>query len=169
MTKRIVINAAAISVTCSLLWGPVSTAAASTTSGPPLAASAPTSQSTAAAGWGASDWRDLAQRARAAGDPDGAAVSVLMAERAEAEGRRSPADARNIWTTIAKKAVIQALRYGADKLPAKIRPYVAKIIDVVEEIDQFQQGAVVLALTKAGVPYDVAVTAAQWIVVFIGL
>jgi hypothetical protein len=120
--------------------------------------------------WSASDWREIAARASAAGDEDGARVANAMAGRASGDSSaNSGGSTRNIWTTLAKKAVLQALRYGTNKLPAKIRPYVNKIINVVEEIDQFQQGAVVLALTKAGVPSDVAVAAAQWIVIFVGL
>lgn len=165
MTNRLLITSAGMLVATAIVCGPVAaptaTAAPATPSG--------TAQSLALSEWSAADWRDVAERARTAGDIDGAAISTQMAARADTGSPTGGADTRNIWTTIAKKAVIQALRYGVNKLPAKMRPFVNKIINVVEEIDQFQQGAVVLALTKAGVPYDVAVTTAQWIVVFVGL
>ncbi|WP_420361801.1 hypothetical protein AABM26_08115 [Curtobacterium aetherium] len=117
---------------------------------------------------GVSDWNDIAERASAAGDVEGVSVARAMAARAERPGQPGPAQ-RNIWTTIAKKAVIQVLRYSVNKLPANVRPYANKIIGVVEDLDQFQQGAVVTALVHVGVPTDVVITAAQWIVVFVGL
>lgn len=165
MTKRLLITASGMIMTAALLCGPVAATAATAA---PIGQTG-AAQSVPLSGWTTSDWQEVAERARAAGDIDGAVVSLRMAERVEAGAPTGQPGARNIWTTIAKKAVIQALRYGVNKLPAKMRPYVNKIIDVVEDIDQFQQGAVVLALTKAGVPYDVAVTAAQWIVIFVGL
>lgn len=166
MTKRVFTLAAGMVVTTALLCGPIATTAAATAAPVGLTS---VQQAEGISGWSAADWREIAERARAAGDLEGAEVSTRMAVRVDAGGANAGSGARNIWTTIAKKAVIQALRYGVNKLPAKIRPYVNKIINVVEEIDQFQQGAVVLALTKAGVPYDVAVAAAQWIVIFVGL
>jgi len=166
MTKRAFTMAAGMLVTTALLCGPIATTAAATAAPVGLSSA---QQTVGINGWSAEDWREIAERARAAGDLEGADVSIRMAERVDVGGATAGSGARNIWTTIAKKAVIQALRYGVNKLPAKIRPYVNRIINVVEEIDQFQQGAVVLALTKAGVPYDVAVTAAQWIVIFVGL
>lgn len=165
MNNRLPMITAGMLVTTALLCAPMAATAATTAPATPAAAPQPLALTT----WSASDWREVAERARTAGDLDGAAVSMRMAARAGAGNATGRVDPRNIWTTIAKKAVIQALRYGVNKLPAKMRPFVNKIINVVEEIDQFQQGAVVLALTKAGVPYDVAVTAAQWIVVFVGL
>jgi len=117
---------------------------------------------------GVEDWNEIAEQASAAGDAEGVSVARTMAARAERAGQPGAAQ-RNIWTTIAKKAVIQVLRYSVNKLPAKVRPYANKIIGVVEDLDQFQQGAVVTALVHVGVPTDVAITAAQWIVVFVGL
>lgn len=114
------------------------------------------------------DWNEIAERASAAGDAEGVSVARAMAARAERVAQGG-SEHRNIWTTIAKKAVIQVLRYSVNKLPAKVRPYANKIIGVVEDLDQFQQGAVVTALVHVGVPTDVAITAAQWIVVFVGL
>lgn len=165
MTKRLLLASTGIAISTALLCGPVAATAATAATATPAKAT----QSLTLSTWSAADRREVAERARTAGDLDGAAVSMEMAAHVDAGIPVERADSRNIWTTIAKKAVIQALRYGVNKLPAKMRPYVNKIIDVVEEIDQFQQGAVVLALTKVGVPYDVAVTAAQWIVVFVGL
>ncbi|WP_144765924.1 hypothetical protein [Curtobacterium sp. 9128] len=164
MTKRTLTMTTGIVVATALLCGPVAATAAS--------AAAPSGansiQVQPLAGWTTRDWQEVAERARAAGDAEGAVAALAASEHVASTATGDPVH-RNIWTTIAKKAVVAALRYGTNKLPAAIRPYVNKIINVVEEIDQFQQGAVVLALTKVGIPYDVAVTTAQWIVVFVGL
>jgi len=116
----------------------------------------------------AADWNEIAMRASAAGDAEGVSVARAMATRVE-RGDQVGSGHRNILVTLAKKALIQVLRYSVNKLPAKVRPYANKIVGVVEDLDQFQQGAVVTALVHAGVPTDVAITAAQWIVVFVGL
>lgn len=164
MIRRTLTTTAGMLIATALLCGPV-TATAATAQTP--AGTTPT-QARVVEGWTAADWREIADRARTAGDAAGSTAALAMSEHIGSATSGDPAQ-RNIWTTIAKKAVISALRYGTNKLPAAIRPYVNKIINVVEEIDQFQQGAVVLALTKVGIPYDVAVTTAQWIVIFVGL
>lgn len=124
--------------------------------------------SNARGNWSSADWREVAERSRAAGDLDGAAAAEAMADRAD-RGEGPDLGQRNIWTSIAKKAVIQVLRYSVDKLPKKIRPYASKIIKVVDEIDNFQEKAVVAALIHVGIPADVAAATAQWIVIFVGL
>jgi hypothetical protein len=166
MKKNVTLAAVGVVLVGSMVWAP---ALANATPNPHGTLSA-TPRSEVSLAWSASDWREVAARASAAGDEDGARVANTMAGRVAGDSLAARGGStQNIWTTIAKKAVLQALRYGTNKLPAKIRPYANKLINVVEEIDQFQQGAVVLALTKAGVPSDVAVAAAQWIVIFVGL
>lgn len=114
-----------------------------------------------------SDLREIETRARLAGDTraanDIAQYSKLISTS------KPGATTNNIITTVAKKALIATLRYGAGKLPPKIRPYAWKIADTLEAINNFQQGALIYALQMAGVPYDVAYTAAYWAVVFIGI
>lgn len=107
-----------------------------------------------------SDLNEIASKARIAGDTTGAnAVSQY------ANGKHS----RNIVSSVAKKALITVLRYGQHKLPAKIRPYAGKIINVIETVNDFQRGALTNALMAAGIPYDVADAAAYWCVVFLGI
>jgi len=116
----------------------------------------------------AADWNEIAMRASAAGDAEGVSVARAMATRVE-RGAPASSEHRNIWSALGKKALLEVLRYGINKLPAKIRPYVNKIIGVVEDLERFQQAAVVTALVHAGVPADVAAATAHWIVVFLGL
>ena len=101
--------------------------------------------------------------------PPIAAASVPLAPARGAELPAAAGDQRNIVSSLAKKALLEVLRHSISKVPAKIRPYVNKIIGVVEDLQQFQQTAVVSALVHAGVPSDVAATAAQWIILFLGL
>jgi hypothetical protein len=100
---------------------------------------------------------------------DSAASPISLAPDRGVEPPISAGDERNIVSSLAKKALLEVLRHGINKVPAKIRPYVNKIIGVVEDLEQFQQAAVVTALVHAGVPSDVAATAAQWIILFLGL
>jgi hypothetical protein len=169
MTKRVLITSAGMIITTALLCGPTTATVANATTA--TTGTAPTAASLKASldEWTAADRREVAGRARAVGDLEGAAVSAHLAERIEAGSGQHQNGTRNILTTVAKKLILQALRYGVNKLPAIIRPYASKIVNVIEDLNEFQQGTVVLALTKAGVPHDVAVATAQWIVVFIGL
>lgn len=125
MTKRLLLASTGIAISTALLCGPVAATAATAATATPAKAT----QSLTLSTWSAADRREVAERARTAGDLDGAAVSMEMAAHVDAGIPVERADSRNIWTTIAKEAVIQALRYGVNKLPAKMRPYVNKIID----------------------------------------
>ncbi|MCI1222869.1 MAG: hypothetical protein LKG16_07085 [Bifidobacterium subtile] len=74
----------------------------------------------------------------------------------------------NIITTIAKKAIIKVFRWGATKLPAKVRPYAWKIADFLETLQNWEEGPIIWGLMQLGIPYDVAQQAAWWIVTFLG-
>lgn len=119
-------------------------------------------------GWRGIDWQAVADQARLEGDDRGAGQAPEIRDHLSGVASERP-QSRNIWTSLAKKAVIEVLKHSVSKLPAKIRPYANKIVNVVEDIDSFQQTAVVAALTRAGTPYDVSVATAQWIVFFLGL
>lgn len=114
-----------------------------------------------------SDLREIEARARLAGDlraaSDIAQYSKLISDS------KTGSTPSNIITSVAKKALIAMLRYGGSKLPAKIRPYAWKIADALEDITNFQQGALTYALQMYGIPYDVAHAAAYWAVVFAGI
>lgn len=104
--------------------------------------------------------KEIAANTRTAGDNASAKAIDQYAN-----GKHS----RNIISSVAKKALIAVLRYGEHKLPAKIRPYAGKIINVIETVNDFQRGALTNALMAAGIPYDVADAAAYWCVVFLGI
>ncbi|EFD03502.1 hypothetical protein HMPREF1034_2105 [Cutibacterium acnes SK187] len=54
------------------------------------------------------------------------------------------------------------------KLPAKIRPWANKIADVLEQTEIWEKAPIIFTLGKAGIPYDVAKAAADWIIFFLG-
>lgn len=162
LNKRAILPAVGLVVATCLTATPIVASAA------PLTASAAMTQINNAPTITSLDWTDVAARAMAAGDHEGAAASLEVRDAlTEAEGAK--AAPRNIWTALAKKAVIEVLKHASSKLPAKIRPYAMKIVGVIEQINSFQQTALVSALTHAGIPYDVSVATAQWIMFFLGL
>lgn len=116
------------------------------------------------AGWklNTQDWREIRKSASRAGDKYSAqAASDMIA--------RQPGDVQNynIATNIAKRAAIAALRYGERKLPAKIAPYAGKIADVIETLNNYEKIPLVSAMMHAGIPYDVADYAADWVLTFL--
>jgi hypothetical protein len=116
MHNRLVLTGVGLALTTSMICAPLVAHA-------DVAASRPsTSISIADTVWSlpANEWEAIAAKARAANDSDGASFAGWMSSQAGEIG--APGQGRNIWTAIAKKAVIQVLRYSVNKLPAKIRP-----------------------------------------------
>ena len=113
------------------------------------------------------DWREIASRAAASGDSKSADAALALARITRPVTGKEPAP--NIISTVAKRAVIAALRYGSDKLPEKIRPYSNKILYFLEDLENWQEGAIATGLMHLGIPMDVAQAAAKWIVVFAGV
>lgn len=128
----------------------------------------------------AADWVEMARICRDNGDVDALRAVSTMACRAqdftqltEAERvfvrqyvpRRQP---RNAATTIVKKAILAVLRYGAHKMPARIRPIAWKIVEVVETTTEFQEFVIAAGLQRRGVDHALAWEAARWVVVFGG-
>jgi hypothetical protein len=115
------------------------------------------------------DLKDIAGNARAHGDLEGAAVLDSYANQLNNAGLRTGRiQSINIITTIAKKAIIKIFRWGATKLPAKLRPYAWKIADFLETLQNWEEGPIIWGLMQLGIPYDVAQQAAWWIVTFLG-
>jgi hypothetical protein len=128
MKKQITLTAVGVGLVTSLVCQPIAaTAATTSTYGVPSSSD----HAARAHGLNSAEWRALAQRAEAVGDTAGASVSRVMAERSTAT---ATGDERNIWSALAKKALLQVLRYGINKVPAAIRPYVSKIIGVVTPV-----------------------------------
>ncbi|PZE80243.1 hypothetical protein DEI91_14815 [Curtobacterium sp. MCBD17_032] len=165
MKKQITLTAVGVGLVTCLVCQPIAATAAST---PTYAVPSSSDRAARSHGLSSVEWGALARQAEAVGDTAGASASRAMAARSTSTATASGGE-RNIWSTLAKKALLQVLRYGINKVPAAIRPYVSKIIGVVEDLEQFQQAAVVTALVHAGVPADVAAATAHWIVVFLGL
>ena len=94
----------------------------------------------------------------------GAQVASQFAQTTDNTRQRRVAGV--LWT-VAKKAIKTALIHGRNLLPAKIRPWADKIVDVIDTIDDFSEGALIFGLQGAGVPYDVARGIAQWVTTFL--
>ncbi|GAB3518280.1 hypothetical protein GCM10027402_03230 [Arthrobacter monumenti] len=122
-------------------------------------------------GFTSADWSAIAKNAEKAGDR----VSAQAARQAAKTGQGGSTagggtvQPANIFTAVAKKALVAALRYGGPKLPKPMRPYAHKLANVIEDVGEFQEGALITAFQQVGIPYDVAATAAKWCVVFLGV
>jgi hypothetical protein len=162
MKKQIALAGVGVGLVMSLVGQPLMASAAI-----PLSAPASVAIPTGDGGISREERTVLAGRVEAAAAK--AATAFPLAPARGGEPSASVGDQRNIVSALAKKALLEVLRHSISKVPAKIRPYVNKIIGVVEDLQQFQQTAVVTALVHAGVPSDVAAAAAQWIIVFLGL
>ena len=115
------------------------------------------------------DYTAIAGNARAHGDYEGAAIIESHANTAITHKKPGTGiHTTNVITTIAKKAVIKIFRWGASRLPARIRPYAGKIANFLEDLQNWEEGPIIWGLVKLGVPYDVAQQAAWWVVTFLG-
>lgn len=112
------------------------------------------------------DYTVIANNARNHGDLEGAALIENYANMRNNPGTRI--HTTNVITTIAKKAVIKIFRWGASRLPAKIRPYAGKIANFLEDLQNWEEGPIIWGLVQLGIPLDVAQQAAWWIVTFLG-
>lgn len=116
-----------------------------------------------------SDLKEIETRAQLAGDHRAATSIARYADSLNTNKQGRHAAPNNIITRMAKRALISVLRYGAHKLPPKVRPYAVKIANFLEDFNNFQQGALISALQAIGIPYDVAHAAAYWCVIFLGI
>lgn len=100
------------------------------------------------------DYLELEQLARQDGRGD---IANLLANRANGIHGHG-------WLGIGRKAAVWTLRHGAQKLPAKIRPYAGKISDFLDATEAWEVGTLATGLISQGVPPDVATEAAKWLV-----
>lgn len=121
-------------------------------------------------GFTSTEWLKIARSAERAGDKVSTQAARQAASAASSTSRAGGGQARptNIFTSVAKKALVAALRYGGQKLPASMRPYANKLANVIDDVTEFQEGALISAFQAVGIPYDVASAAATWCVVFLG-
>lgn len=108
------------------------------------------------------DWKEIQDRASAAGDAEGAKVAEGMSSGSERITTYGLGGA-------AKKAAIIALKYGKEKLPASIRPYAGKIVQVLEEIDNIAEAPIAAGLQQAGMDPTTAATVSQQVVLWLSV
>lgn len=170
--KKPLIKCSAIAATAALAIGlaaPAALAAApkSTTVAAPIATanSSTMKMPTITAG----QWRAVARQATKAGNLEVAQDALAMASRTEQKaksGNSNDVQARG-WIGVGKKALVWALRNGAQWIPAKFRPYAFKLAAALERITVTTQSKLTFAFQAVGVPYHISKDAAYWIVVFI--
>lgn len=105
-------------------------------------------------------WRAIERLALASND-----IGAAKAAR-QADDRASGRQVQTAWGTLAKKAVEAALKYGRQYLPAKIRPYADKLYNLIDQIENTAELGIATFLTSQGIPPDVSLAAAKWIVTF---
>ncbi|RAS72783.1 hypothetical protein [Priestia endophytica] len=99
-------------------------------------------------------------------------------DRSQKPGQVYP---QNIVTSLAKKLAVQALRKSGTyvegplskvigkKYAAKAKNSFYKIADYIEKVQNVQESAIASILIKGGLPPDIAIQTAHWLVLFFGL
>jgi len=109
----------------------------------------------------ATDWETIARQAEAAGDQKSAQVAREIAQR---DGRAS--NGQESLGSILRKAIKIALTYGRPFLPNPVRSWADKIYGLVDSIEATSELGIATFLTQNGIPADVAIEIARWIVTF---
>ena len=109
----------------------------------------------------ATDWEAIARQAEAAGDREGAQAALKVAERGGVAG-----NGQESVFTIVKKLAKLALKHGRIFLPKTIRSWADKIYGLVDSIEATSELGIATFLTQNGIPADVAIEIARWIVTF---
>ncbi len=108
----------------------------------------------------ADQWRQVAAASERVGDHAGAAAARQMVARSS-----GGTQVQFLWS-VAKAAAKAVLKNARHLVPARIRPYADKILDVLETYDNLKETAIFGALVNAGLPPDLARYTAQWIATF---
>ena len=109
----------------------------------------------------ATDWETIARQAEAAGDREGAQAARKVAQRGGVAG-----NGQESVFTIAKKLAKVALKHGRIFSPKTIRSWADKIYGLIDSIDATTELGIATFLTQNGIPADVAIEIARWIVTF---
>lgn len=135
--------------------------ASATTSGSPAVFANDQNGERTAGDISATDWEAIARQAEAAGDQKSAQVAREIAQR---DGRAS--NGQESLGSILRKAIKIALTYGRPFLPNPVRSWADKIYGLVDSIEATSELGIATFLTQNGIPADVAIEIARWIVTF---
>lgn len=116
------------------------------------------------------DLIEISRRAAVSGDHEVERGARLMAERVASglnPGSQASSQSSLGIGPWVRKVVVWTLRWAKDKLPARIRPWANKIADLLDAAEAWSRMGLITTFTQAGIPYDVAVAAADWIVFFL--
>lgn len=114
-------------------------------------------------GLSAQQWQSIADNARAAGD----LTAAKAAHEAVGRVRSTGGVATQSISSIARKLIKAALKYGRQYLPPKVRAWADKLYDLIDGIEVTTELGITSYLVSQGIPYDVARATAQWILFFL--
>lgn len=135
--------------------------ASATTSGSPAVLTNDQNGTRTAGDISATDWEAIARQAEAAGDREGAQAARKVAQRDGVAG-----NGQESIFTIAKKLAKVALKHGRIFLPKTIRSWADKIYGLIDSIEATTELGIATFLVQNGIPADVAIEIARWIVTF---
>ncbi len=104
----------------------------------------------------ASQWEEIATTAEGAGDHESAQAAREAAEQANQESLGS----------IGRKAAKALLKYGRHLLPPSVRAWADKIYEIIDTIDVTGELAIAAFLIQNGIPADLALDIARWLMLF---
>lgn len=164
-----VTKAAAGTLAAATLFGALSTSAESAAAAP-SESTVTTSTSEGFGGLTASQWQEIAAVAEQAGDQEGAKIAREAAEiaafRQNHPNSRNPQASSESPPTIAKKIAKFLLKEGRHLLPNWLKKWADKIYDLIDFMDTSGELAIATFLVNNGLPDDVALDIARWIMLF---
>lgn len=150
---------------CSVL-GMGAQSAATTPDEHPISQSKNTSHNEVFGGITASQWEEIAAAAEEAGDQESAQAAREAAAQAASGPQKPHAKPAVIGDSIIQKIIKAALKNGGPFPPSPIREWADKLYDLVDFLDTSSELAITVVLAQNGIPHDVAVAIAKWIMTF---
>ena len=164
-----VTKAAAGTLAAATLFGALGMSAESAAAAP-SESTVTTSANEGFGGLTASQWQEIAAAAEQAGDQEGAKIAREAAEiaafRQSHPDSRSPQASSESPPTIAKKIAKFLLKEGRHLLPNWLKKWADKVYDLIDFMDTSGALAIATFLVNNGLPGDVALDIARWIMLF---
>ncbi len=164
-----VTKAAAGTLAAATLFGALGMSAESAAAAP-SESTVTTSANEGFGGLTASQWQEIAAAAERAGDQEGAKIAREAAEiaafRQNHPNSRNPHASSESPPTIAKKIAKFLLREGRHLLPNWLKKWADKVYDLIDFMDTSGELAIATFLVNNGLPGDVALDIARWIMLF---
>ncbi len=161
-----VTKAAAGTLAAATLFGALGMSAESAAAAP-SESTVTTSANEGFGGLTASQWQEIAAAAERAGDHESAQAARKVAEEsASGQLKTGTQSDPEVLKTIVKKLIKIALKQGRPFLPKPVRDWADKIYDLIDFLDTSTELTIATFLMHNGIPADVALDIARWIVLF---